>query len=138
MHHDCADEAAIRRHASAMGAGASVPLFAGMLTQRPWDQVRRAHGAPERLRVEGSEAERELIRGFAVQYASEIAHLLRCMPRPLLLLLKTNDCLRCVQRVGWCSWKGVRVRGPSDGCLGGRCDWETLCGSSPLPKSCLS
>ncbi|KAL6782666.1 hypothetical protein ACKKBG_A07645 [Auxenochlorella protothecoides x Auxenochlorella symbiontica] len=93
-----ADEAAIRRHASAMGAGASVPLFAGMLTQRPWDQVRRAHGAPERLRVEGSEAERELIRGFAVQYASEIAHLLRCMPRPLLLLLKTNDCLRAVDR----------------------------------------
>ena len=34
-----ADEAGIRSAAAAMGAGESAPLFAGMLTQRPWDQV---------------------------------------------------------------------------------------------------
>lgn len=31
---------------------------------------------------------------YAAQYAREIGELLRRMPRPLLLLLKTNDCLR--------------------------------------------
>lgn len=30
-----------------------------------------------------------------VQYVKEIGDLLRTIPRPLLLLLKTNDCLRC-------------------------------------------
>jgi hypothetical protein len=31
---------------------------------------------------------------YASQYAREIGELLQRMPRPLLLLLKTNDCLR--------------------------------------------
>jgi hypothetical protein len=35
-----ADVDAIRRHSTAMNAGHAVPLFAGMLTQRPWDEVR--------------------------------------------------------------------------------------------------
>ena len=34
-----ADEEGIRRHSSAMNAGDAVPLFVGMLTQRPWEQV---------------------------------------------------------------------------------------------------
>lgn len=33
---------------------------------------------------------------YAQQYAREISDLLVRMPRPLLLLLKTNDCLRSV------------------------------------------
>ena len=34
-----ADEAGIRRHCAALNAGDAVPLFAGMLTQRPWEEV---------------------------------------------------------------------------------------------------
>lgn len=34
------------------------------------------------------------------RYAREIGDLLKTIPRPLLLLLKTNDCLRC----GW-AWR---------------------------------
>ncbi len=34
-----ADVAGITRHSDALGAGHAVPLFAAMLTQRPWDQV---------------------------------------------------------------------------------------------------
>lgn len=37
-----------------------------------------------------------LPQGFAAQFAQEITELLLRMPRPLLLLLKTNDCLRSV------------------------------------------
>lgn len=36
------DAAGIKEHATAMNAGDLYPLFAAMLTQRPWEQVRRA------------------------------------------------------------------------------------------------
>lgn len=37
-----------------------------------------------------------MIQGYAAQFAREISDMLRRIPRPLLLLLKTNDCLRTV------------------------------------------
>lgn len=48
----------------------------------------------ERLRLRYTEEERAEIQDYASQYAKEIGELLRTIPRPLLLLLKTNDCLR--------------------------------------------
>ena len=55
----------------------------------------------ERLRLRYTAEERERIQDYAAQYATQIGDLLRRMPRPLLLLLKTNDCLR---------WAGGRFR----------------------------
>ena len=43
-----------------------------------------------------TEEDRERATGFASQHAVEICDLLMRMPRGLLLLLKTNDCLRSV------------------------------------------
>lgn len=40
------------------------------------------------------EAEKGMVRGYVQQYASEIAMLLSKVDRQLLLLFKTNDCLR--------------------------------------------
>jgi aarF domain-containing kinase len=37
-----ADREGIRMHATALNAGEAYPLFAAMLTMRPWDQVRAA------------------------------------------------------------------------------------------------
>jgi aarF domain-containing kinase len=37
-----ADKQGIKRHAEGMNAGDAYPLFAAMLTMRPWDQVRPA------------------------------------------------------------------------------------------------
>eukprot|EP00879_Flechtneria_rotunda_P019542 GHRR01020529.1.p1 GENE.GHRR01020529.1~~GHRR01020529.1.p1 ORF type:complete len:166 (+),score=52.23 GHRR01020529.1:1075-1572(+) len=37
-----------------------------------------------------------MLRGYAQIYARQISEMLLRMPRPLLLLLKTNDCLRSV------------------------------------------
>ena len=34
-----ADEAGIRRHSEGMNAGAAVPVFAALITQRPWEHV---------------------------------------------------------------------------------------------------
>ncbi|KAL4422859.1 hypothetical protein ABPG75_009056 [Micractinium tetrahymenae] len=90
-----ADEAGIRRHSTAMNAGDAVPLFAGMLTQKPWEEITQK-GSAERLKLKYTEQEKEAIQDYAAQYAREIGELLRRMPRPLLLLLKTNDCLRAV------------------------------------------
>lgn len=38
----------------------------------------------------------EEVRGYARKYQAEISELLRRVPRELLLLLKTNDCLRSI------------------------------------------
>lgn len=37
-----ADKQGIKQHAESMNAGDAYPLFAAMLTMRPWDQVRAA------------------------------------------------------------------------------------------------
>jgi len=189
-----ADEAAIREHAGAMGAGHAVPLFAGMLTQRPWHAVvgsasqfeadadadgrpvaagggagggggsgggsgggagdsggsgsagdggaasspspapapneldgsydpvaaanpaaaaalkkaaergggaggagaRAAAGGLDRLSLPTGAEEREVLQAYAAHYGREIGQLLGKLPPELLLLLKTNDCLRSV------------------------------------------
>lgn len=44
-----ADEAGIRSAAAGMGAGETTELFAGVLTQRPWSQVRNAENSCESL-----------------------------------------------------------------------------------------
>ncbi|KAK9846458.1 hypothetical protein WJX81_004311 [Elliptochloris bilobata] len=88
------DEAGIKRHAAAMGAADSVPLFAGMLTMRPWDEVTRPTAG--HLVLPSTEAGREKIRASAAEYAHLISGLLQRMPREMLLLLKTNDCLRTI------------------------------------------
>ena len=50
----------------------------------------------EHLNVPNSYEHRSLAQGYAAQYMREISCLLLRMPRPMLLLLKTNDCLRSV------------------------------------------
>ena len=55
-----------------------------------------ADPSSDHLRLEHSEAEREAAADIAQRFAVEICDLLRRMPRSLLLLLKTNDCLRSV------------------------------------------
>lgn len=44
-----------------MNAGDAVPLFAGMLTQKPWEEVTQ-RGSAERLKLKYTEAEREAIQ----------------------------------------------------------------------------
>jgi aarF domain-containing kinase len=91
------DKAGIIKAAQALDAGDTVPMFVSMLTQRPWDEI-TAPGktASERLKMNRTVAEKERIQTYASQFAMEITDLLRRIPRPLLLLLKTNDCLRAV------------------------------------------
>ncbi|GFR41354.1 hypothetical protein Agub_g2037, partial [Astrephomene gubernaculifera] len=89
-----ADHEGIRRHSAAMNAGDAYPIFACMLTQKSWDQILEARS--DHLHIQRSPQQRETAQHYMALYGREISELLSRMPRPLLLLLKTNDCLRSV------------------------------------------
>merc|ERR1719215_2442744 len=69
-----------------------------MLTAQTWDQVT----SKRRLSGEEMEKQRQLVIQNASAYSVEITHILNSCPRELLLVLKTNDCLRSLtSRLGW-------------------------------------
>lgn len=90
------DHAGIKRYAQEMNAGDLYPLFASMLTRKPYAEITSRAGDLESLRLKNDESEREALQAWAVEYAQEVQTILARIPRPLLLLLKTNDCLRAV------------------------------------------
>ncbi len=110
-----ADIEGIHRHSVKMNAGHAVPIFAAMLTQRPWDDVSsRRSSATNRLELRfvrpfqvidkslnhldlpKTKEHREQLARFAAEHVREISDMLQKMPREMVLLLKTNDCLRSV------------------------------------------
>ncbi|MES1914937.1 MAG: hypothetical protein MHM6MM_006956 [Cercozoa sp. M6MM] len=68
-------------------------LFASMLTMRKWDEEALAEQGALDTRVT---LQHDEIQRNAKEYAVEINETLGRIPRELLLLLKTNDCLRAV------------------------------------------
>ena len=91
-----ADE--IREAAEDMGVGPYYPLLAAMLTARPWNDILQAAEQPAALVARGTKEDQAQIAGYAAQYARQIATVLDRVPPPMLLLLKTNDCLRHAER----------------------------------------
>ncbi|ONI24607.1 hypothetical protein PRUPE_2G249400 [Prunus persica] len=90
-----ADANAIKENSAKLGAGEDLyALFAGILTMRPWNRV--IDPAVDHLVIQGSESDRSELQMYASQYFSQISELLRRLPRVILLMLKTNDCLRSV------------------------------------------
>lgn len=92
-----ADLKGIQSSCHDMGVDKAYPLFAAMLTARPYDEIiersrtgsfAAAEAAPE------SQADRAVIRGYAKQFMKDIFVLLGTLPPQMLLLLKMNDCLR--------------------------------------------
>ncbi|XP_020086606.1 putative ABC1 protein At2g40090 [Ananas comosus] len=90
-----ADVNAIKENSVKLGAGEDLyALFAGILTMRPWKRV--IDPSVDHLVLEGSEGDRSELQMYASQYLPQISELLRRLPRVILLMLKTNDCLRAV------------------------------------------
>ncbi|KAB1217741.1 hypothetical protein CJ030_MR3G014849 [Morella rubra] len=90
-----ADANAIKENSVKLGAGEDLyALFAGILTMRPWNRV--VDTAVDHLVIQGDDNERSELQMYASQYFPQIAELLRRLPRVILLMLKTNDCLRAV------------------------------------------
>jgi len=90
-----ADTKGIAESSKILGVGDLYPLFAAMLTQRPWDDVANPDMASLRSDSEGDAA---LLRGYAQRYVKEITMVLDRVPRQMLLLLKMSDCLRHLER----------------------------------------
>lgn len=89
------DERAIKENSMKLGAGDDLYiLFAGILTMRPWNRV--IDTAVDHLVMQGSESDRSELQMYASQYFPQISELLRRLPRVILLMLKTNDCLRAI------------------------------------------
>lgn len=87
------DAKTIKENSVKLGAGEDLyALFAGILTMKPWERV--IDSSVDHLVVQGTDHSE--LQMYASQYFSEINELLRRLPRVILLMLKTNDCLRAV------------------------------------------
>jgi len=93
-----ADIKGIEESAKEMNAGHAIPLFAGMITQRQWKDITQWKQGGKRLQRDRTPEEKKEIQAYVGQHAEEIGQLLGKLPRQLLLLLKTNDCLRAVDK----------------------------------------
>ncbi|GMY08211.1 putative ABC1 protein At2g40090 isoform X1 [Fagus crenata] len=90
-----ADAKAIKENSVKLGAGEDLyALFAGILTMRPWDKV--VDPSVDHLVIKGNDSDRSELQMYASEYFPQISELLRRLPRVILLMLKTNDCLRAV------------------------------------------
>lgn len=89
-----AEEGGIKDASAFFGVGDQYPLFAAMLTTKPWDQI--INPRLDSLRVDRSNQGKTETADYAKEYADEINRLLGIVPRDLLLLLKTLDCLRSI------------------------------------------
>lgn len=90
-----ADVNAIKEYSVKLGAGEDLyALFAGILTMKPWNKV--INPSVDHLVLEGTNDDRSELQMYASSYFPQISELLRRLPRVILLLLKTNDCLRAV------------------------------------------
>lgn len=103
------DERGIRRYSARMNAGGMYKLWASMLTTKSYDKLvdagapvavqappPQAGGASAAGAASAAEREREETKMHARAYAAEIGDVLKVLPRELLLILKTNDCIRSI------------------------------------------
>lgn len=86
-----ADEEGIEKYSLKVGGTDIYQIFACMLTGREWDKISQSDLSSAR---ETEEVGR--ISEGALTYLVEVADILGKLPRPVLLLLKTNDLLRHV------------------------------------------
>ncbi len=90
------DEEEIKYRCTLMNAGKLYTLLAAMLTMKPWDDI--VSDDMSRLKSKGTKGEAEMLRSYAKKYMKEVIGLLGAVPSEMLLLLKTNDCLRHLDR----------------------------------------
>lgn len=90
------NEQEIRKECEFLNAGKMYTLLTAMLTMRPWDDV--VANDIDRLNQTGTAGDGEMLKAYAKKYFSEIVGLLGRLPSNLLLLMKTNDCLRHLDR----------------------------------------
>ncbi|XP_039268202.2 aarF domain-containing protein kinase 1-like [Styela clava] len=83
----------IKQHSSKFGVGDMYPLFATMITVRSWEVV--CEGGIKRTKF--SEDEDNSIRTEVPGFLPGISKILNTVPRPMVMLFKTNDLLRMLE-----------------------------------------
>lgn len=83
----------IKQSCKNIGAGDAYRLFSSVLTHRTWSSV-----SVRSISSQTTLQEMQLIKERAPGYLVQVADFLSKVPRPLLLLLKTNDLLRSIER----------------------------------------
>ncbi|ESN96490.1 hypothetical protein HELRODRAFT_189267 [Helobdella robusta] len=78
--------------AEMLGIREKYPLLVCILTSRSWQTIKKG------LDEEYTDDEDEIIRRSATTYLTDISIILNNIPRPLLLVLKTNDLIRGIER----------------------------------------
>jgi len=83
----------IEHYCKSMKAGDLYTLLAAMITQRPWDDI--VSKDIDRLKSgKIKAADSVMLQAYTQRYLDRIVQLLAIVPSDLLLLFKTNDCLR--------------------------------------------
>ena len=101
-----ADTDAVKQYAQQCGAGELYGLFAAMLTRKPWSEVGR--GRLVEVQGKGS-IQREQLQEWAAMYGLEIQGLLSRIPKYMILLLKTNECLRHIESILGSDYSSVAI-----------------------------
>ena len=88
------NEEEIKKYSLKLGGGDAYRLFSCILSQKGWESIQSSNmNRPE------TSQDIDFIQQNVGQYLPEIAHLLAHMSRDILLLLKTNDLVRSVDRI---------------------------------------
>ncbi|XP_047321613.1 putative ABC1 protein At2g40090 [Impatiens glandulifera] len=99
-----ADANGIKESSVKLGAGEDLhEIFAGILTFRPWNKV--IDPAIDHLAIQVDGSNLNQFQMYASQHFYQISELICRLPRVILLMLKTNDCIRAVN--------GALVKGSS-------------------------
>jgi aarF domain-containing kinase len=86
------DEENIRHYSEKLGVGEYFIMLSCMLTQRTWEGIKEGIVNPQ------SKFESLIVRTKAPNFLPKVAAILARVPRQLLLVLKTNDLLRSIDR----------------------------------------
>lgn len=92
------DEENIEKYCRRLNAGDMYSLLAAMLTMKPWNDI-VTRTEKDRFAEKDKDAQLVMLQSYAALYYQEIVNLLNDVPSDLLLLFKTNDCLRHLDRV---------------------------------------
>lgn len=92
------DEESIEKYCRRLNAGDMYSLLAAMLTMKPWNDI-VTRTEKDRFAEKDKDTQLIMLQSYAALYYQEIVDLLNDVPSDLLLLFKTNDCLRHLDRV---------------------------------------
>lgn len=92
----CGNKEGIHEYATRMNVGELFTLLAAMLTMKSWDDI--ISKDLKKMKLTNHSSENVQLQAYAERYLDQINYILGKVPSDMLLLLKTNDCLRHIDR----------------------------------------